>query len=97
MTRGEDALATFSSTRPALIIVELLLDGGEGLAVCRELKARGADAVLATSGLRLQDEALAAGADAFLAKPFSSLALVAAVNDLLARSAMLGTRAGVLS
>ena len=97
VTRGEDALAAFSSTRPALTIVELLLDGGDGLAVCRELKARGADAILATSGLRLQDEALAAGADAFLAKPFSSLALVAAANDLLARSAMLGTRAGVLS
>jgi CheY-like chemotaxis protein len=96
-TTGEEALAAFASTSPALTIVELLLDGGEGLAVCRELKARGAGAILATSGLRIQDAALAAGADAFLAKPFDSLALVSAVKDLLARSAMLRSLGGVLS
>jgi CheY-like chemotaxis protein len=97
VTTGEEALAVFASTAPALTIVELLLDGGEGLALCRELEARGANAVLATSALRIEDEALAAGADAFLLKPFNPLALVSAVNDLLSRSAMLGAPGGVLS
>jgi CheY-like chemotaxis protein len=97
VTTGEEALAVFASTAPAVTIVELLLDGGEGLALCRELEARGANAVLATSALRIEDEALAAGADAFLLKPFNPLALVSAVNDLLSRSAMLGAPGGVLS
>jgi CheY-like chemotaxis protein len=97
VTTGEEALAAFASTTPALTIVELLLDGGEGLALCRELEERGASAILATSALRIQDEALAAGADAFLLKPFNSLDLVAAVNDLLSRSAMLRPLGGVLS
>jgi CheY-like chemotaxis protein len=92
VTSAEDARAAFAAAAPALTIVELLLDGGEGLDVCRELKARGSGEILATSALRLEDEALAAGADAFLAKPFDSLALVSAVKDLLARSAMLHPR-----
>lgn len=97
VTSGADALQAFAATTPALTIVELLLDGGEGLALCRELTARGAAGILATSALRIQDEALAAGADAFLLKPFNSLALVSAVKDLLSRSAMLRERGGVLS
>jgi DNA-binding response OmpR family regulator len=86
-TTGEAALAAFGARTPALTIVEALLDGGQGLAVCSELKARGASAVLAISGLRVADEAIAAGADAFLLKPFGALALVGAVNDLLSRRA----------
>jgi CheY-like chemotaxis protein len=97
VTTAEAALAAFAATTPALTIVELLLDGGEGLALCRELEARGAGAILATSALRIQDEALAAGADAFLLKPFGSLDLVAAVKDLLSRSATLRPLGGVLS
>jgi CheY-like chemotaxis protein len=97
VTTGEAALAAFAATAPALVIVELLLDGGQGLAVCSELKARGAAAILAISALRIPDEALAAGADAFLLKPFDSLALVSAVKDLLSRSAMLRAVGGVLS
>jgi CheY-like chemotaxis protein len=97
VTNAEDARTAFATIAPALTIVELLLDGGEGLDVCRDLKEHGAGAILATSALRLEDEALAAGADAFLAKPFESLALVSAVKDLLARSAMLTARRSVRS
>lgn len=92
VTSAEDAREAFAATAPALTIVELLLDGGEGLDLCRELRERGSGAILATSALRLEDEALGAGADAFLAKPFDSLALVSAVKDLLTRSAMLDPR-----
>jgi CheY-like chemotaxis protein len=88
-----DALAAFDATTPALVIVELLLDGGQGLQLCRELKRRGALAVLATSPLRIEDLAADAGLDAFLAKPFDPLELVAAVKDLLTRSAILRSAA----
>jgi CheY-like chemotaxis protein len=96
-TTGEAALEAFAATAPALVIVELMLDGGRGLAVCSELRARGAGAILAISGLRIRDEALAAGADAFLLKPFDPLALVAAAKDLLSRSATLRELGGVPS
>jgi DNA-binding transcriptional MerR regulator len=87
-TTPAGAIDAFSATAPALVIVELLLGGGQGVALCRELKARGAGIVIATSALRLGDEALAGDADAFLAKPFDSLVLISTVKDLLARSAI---------
>jgi DNA-binding response OmpR family regulator len=71
------------------VIVELLLSGGAGVEVCRELKQQGASGILATSALHIGDEALAAGADAFLGKPFDSLTLISTVKDLLNRSALL--------
>ena len=83
------ALDAFATTAPALVIVELLLGGGQGAELCRELKLRGAGIVIATSALRLQDEALAADVDAFLTKPFDSLLLISTVKDLLAGSAVL--------
>ena len=45
-------------------------------------------AVLAISVLQARDEALAAGADAFLQKPLDPLELVSTVKDLLGASAL---------
>ena len=44
--------------------------------------------MLAISVLEARDEALAAGADAFLQKPFDPLELVSTVKDLLGVSAL---------
>jgi CheY-like chemotaxis protein len=87
----DDAIDAFTTTTPALVIVELLLGGGRGVALCRALKERGAPSIIAASVLELADDALAAGADAFLAKPLDPLLLVSTVKDLLERSAMLQT------
>lgn len=76
---------------PDVVIIELLMAGGGGTGLCRELSRRGAT-VLATSALDLRDEALDAGAVAFLLKPFEPLHLVSAVRDLLGTSAL--TRVG---
>ena len=75
-------------SRPQLAIVELMISGGRGAELCRRLKQRGAGAVLAISVLEARDEALAAGADAFLQKPFDPLELVSTVKDLLGSSAL---------
>jgi CheY-like chemotaxis protein len=74
---------------PHLIIVELLISGGAGADLCRSLKARGNAPVLAISALAARDEALAAGADAFLQKPIEPLQLASATKDLLQTSAFL--------
>ena len=70
-------------SRPQLAIVELMISGGLGAELCQRLKQRDTGAVLAISVLEARDEALAAGADAFLQKPFDPLELVSTVKDLL--------------
>ena len=75
---------------PEVIVVALLVSGSTGVDLCRRLKAQGTARVLAISSLDARDDALAAGADAFLLKPFDPLQLVSAVKDLLGASAYLG-------
>jgi CheY-like chemotaxis protein len=78
--------------RPQLAIVELMISGGRGAELCRRLKQRDAGAVLAISVLQARDEALAAGADAFLQKPLDPLEFVSTVKDLLGASALVARR-----
>jgi CheY-like chemotaxis protein len=80
-------------SRPQLAIVELMISGGRGAELCRRLKEHGTEALLAISALEARDEALAAGADAFLQKPFDPLELVSTVKDLLGVSALVGRNA----
>ncbi|MDX6370975.1 MAG: MerR family transcriptional regulator, light-induced transcriptional regulator [Gaiellaceae bacterium] len=72
---------------PDLAIVDLMIGGGAGLRLCEHLDDR--VPVLAVSVLDQHDRALAAGADAFIRKPFDSLALVSATRDLVGTSAIL--------
>jgi CheY-like chemotaxis protein len=87
LTAG-DAEEQWLESRPQLAIVELMISGGRGAELCRRLKQHEAGAVLAISVLQARDEALAAGADAFLQKPLDPLELVSTVKDLLGASAM---------
>jgi CheY-like chemotaxis protein len=73
-------------------VVDLLISGGTGLDLCRYFKEQGDVPVIAVSVLAARDQAVAAGADAFLLKPLEPLQLVSAVRDLLGSSAIL--RAG---
>ena len=69
-----------------LAIVDLMIGGGAGLKLCEALS--GTMRVLAVSALDQRERALAAGADAFIRKPFDSLGLVSAARDLIGTSAM---------
>ncbi len=73
--------------RPNLSIVELMIAGG-GLALCQRLTRDDAVPLLAVSSLALRDDALAAGASAFLEKPLEPLQFVSTVRDLLGASAL---------
>jgi DNA-binding transcriptional MerR regulator len=82
------AREAFEATRPAVAIVEVLISGGAGLDLCRYFRARGDTAVVVVSPLEAMDEAVEAGADAFLGKPVDPLQLVSTVRDLLRSSAL---------
>ena len=84
----DDAEEQWLESSPQLAIVELLISGGRGADLCRRLKQHEAGAVLAISVLQARDEALAAGADAFLQKPLDPLEFVSTVKDLLGAGAL---------
>jgi DNA-binding transcriptional MerR regulator len=95
-TEGYDVCLAFESAgaerlfverMPGLVVVELMISGG-GLDLCRRLVRDAAAPVLAVSALNLADEALAAGASAYLAKPFEPLHFVSTARDLLGASAL---------
>jgi DNA-binding response OmpR family regulator len=85
----EDAVATAAETKPDLAVVDLLISGGRGLELCQRLHDRDGVPVLAISTLATRDNAMAAGASAFLLKPLEPLELVSVVRDLLGSSAFL--------
>ena len=88
-----DAEEQWLDSRPQLAIVELMISGGQGAELCRRLKQQhDAGCVLAISVLQARDEALAAGADAFLQKPLDPLEFVSTVKDLLGASALVARR-----
>ncbi len=88
----DEAEEQWIESRPQLAIVELMISGGRGVELCRRLKQHEDAAVLAISVLESRDEALAAGADAFLQKPLDPLELVSTVKDLLGASALVARR-----
>ena len=94
---ADEAEEQWIESRPQLAIVELMISGGRGVELCRRLKQQEAGAVLAISVLAAGDEALAAGADAFLQKPLDPLELVSTVKDLLGASALVGRREQALA
>ena len=87
---GEDAARdAFTAAAPAVVIVEVLISGGEGLALCRLFREQDGVAIIAVSAVDVTAQAFDAGADAFLCKPLDPLQLVSTVRDLLRSSAFL--------
>jgi CheY-like chemotaxis protein len=84
---GDAALALARSARPDLVLLDVLMPGTDGIAVCRALKADPATAatpvVLLTSQHDLEARVAEASADAYLTKPFSPAALLRLVQELL--------------
>ena len=86
---ADDAARKFEQQMPQLAVIELLISGGTGVELCQRLKEAGVPACLAISTLEARDQALAAGADAFLQKPLEPLQFVSTIKDLLGKSAFL--------
>jgi two-component system, OmpR family, alkaline phosphatase synthesis response regulator PhoP len=89
---GESGLTVIAAERPALVILDLMLPGIDGLEVCRRL--RGAEATRTLPVIMLTAKAaeldrvlgLEFGADDYVTKPFSPRELVARVRAVLRRT-----------
>jgi DNA-binding transcriptional MerR regulator len=77
---------------PSVLVVDLLIAGGAGVALCRTARDNGSVPVLAVSAVDQREQALAAGAEAFLLKPLDPLQFVSTVRDLVGTSAYLQPR-----
>jgi CheY-like chemotaxis protein len=86
---GTEGLRLARAERPALVFLDLRLGADNGLRVCRRLKAEEDTRAIRVVVLSGQDDpvtrvrARRAGADGFLAKPFSPLAIWRIVDDLI--------------
>jgi two-component system alkaline phosphatase synthesis response regulator PhoP len=86
---GAEALSLVGTHRPDVVVVDLRMSVVDGLEVCRQLKSdpatRGVAVVILNAKARDDDLArgLAAGADAYVTKPFSPRALLALLADRL--------------
>ncbi len=88
---GEAGEEVASSDRGyELIVLDWLLPGKDGIAVCRDLRQRGVATpiLMLTARTAFEDRVtgLNAGADDYLTKPFSFSELVARIHALLRRS-----------
>jgi phosphate regulon transcriptional regulator PhoB len=89
---GEQALERAEADRPALVLLDLMLPGVDGLEVCRRLRARPGAAqvpiIMLTAKAAELDRVLGLeiGADDYIPKPFSPRELIARVRAVLRRA-----------
>jgi two-component system response regulator BaeR len=86
---GAVALAAMTAAPPALAVLDLMLPGLDGLALCRALRARSdLPVIMVTARVEEIDRLLGleAGADDYLCKPFSPRELMARIKAILRRS-----------
>ena len=88
---GNTALSSADRVRPDLVILDWMLPGLDGLAVCRELRRKHLMPILmltARGDVADRVTGLEVGADDYLGKPFSIVELAARVAALLRRVAL---------
>jgi DNA-binding response OmpR family regulator len=86
---GNEALAQFQASPPALIVLDLMLPDIDGIEVCRRIR-KSSDVPILMLTARDEDVdkiiGLEVGADDYLTKPFNPRELVARVKSILRRA-----------
>ena len=87
---GEEAIKAISKEPPALVVLDLMLPGMDGLEVCRTIKAEYGESIRIVMLTAKGEESdivigLELGADDYVTKPFSPRVLIARIKAILRR------------
>ncbi|MDX8151746.1 response regulator transcription factor [Patulibacter brassicae] len=96
-TTGPEALEQFERGQPDLVLLDVMLPGLDGVAVCRALRERSAVPIIMLSARGEEGDRVAgleAGADDYVTKPFSVRELRSRVRAALRRAALPAARPG---
>lgn len=90
---GVEAISTAQREHPALVILDFLMPGMDGVEVCRILKQGRTTSHVKVIMLTImadfatRQRALAVGADGYLTKPFATQELLEMIEDVLGSAA----------
>lgn len=81
-------LEAINGRGPDMVVLDVMMPGIDGVEVCRRIDHDQVKVIMlsARDDVTTRDAAAAAGADAYLTKPFSAIELLDAVESLGARS-----------
>lgn len=84
---GAEAIEKYKKIRPGLIIMDIIMPEIDGIQATREIKKLNPDAKIimcsAVGQRGMMDEAIQAGAEDFIVKPFEAARLIEAVKKML--------------
>jgi Response regulators consisting of a CheY-like receiver domain and a winged-helix DNA-binding domain len=87
---GEDALRTLAEEEVSLVVLDVMMPGLDGMAVCRKVREAQNTVPILIVSAKTEDmdkiTGLLSGADDYMIKPFNPLELTARVKSLLRRT-----------
>jgi DNA-binding response OmpR family regulator len=93
--RGDEALEQFTRLSPALVLLDILLPGTDGLELIRQIRRTSTVPIMMLTARSSEAEKVLGfelGADDYVTKPFSTRELIARARALLRRTASEGER-----
>jgi DNA-binding response OmpR family regulator len=88
-SNGDSALEIFSKTGFALVLLDIIMPGKDGLSVCKAIRQTSNTPIImvtAKGGISEKLQGFEAGVDDYVTKPFPAKELAARVNAVLRRS-----------